>query len=316
MRHLPAAVAVLLFAVPTLVWTESARAESGNVELKKQDNAVEVKIDGKEFTSLRVDKSQPKPYFYPVRAADGAIVCRQLENPVDHPHHKGIWCSIDEVNGIKFWAEKGKIENHSVELVAASGNPAKIKLVNHWLGDDGKPVVVETVALSIFANRLIAYDARFTAGEKPVAFHDTKEGMFGIRMANSIREKQPTDQPGGHIVNAEGLKSDKECWGKESKWVDYYGPVDGKTYGVTIMDNPKNFRRSRYHVRAYGLFTISPFGQKAYTDKSEKELPADPFVLEPGKSARLRYGLAVHEGDTQQGKVTELYDFYLKHSGE
>ncbi len=206
MRHLPATIAALLLAVPVLAWpelarSEATRAQSGTVELKKQDNTVEIKIDGKEFTVLRLDKSQPKPYFYPVRAADGAVVCRQLENPVDHPHHKGIWCSIDEVNGIKFWAEKGKIENHSVELVAASGNPAKIKLVNHWLGDDGKPVIIETAVVGIFANRLIAYDGQFTAGEKPVTFHDTKEGMFGIRVADSMRELV-----GGQITNAEGLR--------------------------------------------------------------------------------------------------------------
>jgi hypothetical protein len=303
MRYLSAAVAVLLFAVPG--WP---RAEAKTVELQKRDNTVEIKIDGQEFTVLRLDKSQPKPYFYPVRATDGAVVCRQLENPVDHPHHKGIWCSIDEVNGIKFWAEKGKIENHSVDVVTASGNPAKIKLVNHWLGEDGKPVITETVTLSIFANRLIAYDGQFTAGEKPVTFHDTKEGMFGIRVANTMRELV-----GGQITNAEGLHGNKECWGQESKWVDYVGPVDGKTYGVTLIDHPQNFRKSRYHVRDYGLFTISPFGQKAYTND---KLPANPLELEPGKSFRLRYGLYVHTGDTEQGMVPATYEMYVKNAGE
>jgi hypothetical protein len=269
---------------------------------------VEIKIDGREFTVLRLDKTQAKPYFYPVRAADGAVVCRQLENPEDHPHHKGIWCSIDEVNGIKFWAEKGKIENYSIELVAAAGNPAKLRIVNHWLGEDGKPVVVETAAVSIFANRLIAYDAQFTAGQIPVTFDDTKEGMFGMRVADSMRGKV-----GGQIVNAEGLHGEEQCWGQESKWVDYFGTVDGKTYGVTVIDHPQNFRKSRFHVRNYGLFTVSPFGQKAYTyDK----LPANPLVLEPGKSFRLRYGLYVHSGDTEQGQVPATYELYLKSAAE
>lgn len=313
MRHLPAAVAVFLVAIPTLARVERpgvalAGAEPGSVELQKRDNAIEIKIDGKEFTVLRVDKSQPKPFFYPVRAADGAVVCRQLENPEDHPHHKGIWCSIDEVNGIKFWAEKGKIENHSVELLAAAGNPARLKLVNHWLGEDGKPVVVETVVVSIFANRLIAYDAQFTAGEKPVTFDDTKEGMFGIRVADSMRGKV-----GGQIANAEGSRGEMQCWGQESKWVDYVGTVDGKTYGVTLIDHPQNFRKSRFHVRDYGLFTVSPFGQSAYTNG---KLPANPLKLEPGKSIRLRYGICVHSGDTAQGMVPATYELYLRNSAE
>ena len=297
MPRLIAALVVLCLASPLI-------ADEGKVVLEKHDHAVQVLIDGHEFTTLRTDKSQPKPYFYPVRAADGAVVCRQLENPEDHPHHKGIWCSIDEVNGIKFWAEKGKIENQSVELVAPSGNPAKIKLVNHWLGDDGKPITIETALVSIFANRLLAYNTNFTAGDKAVTFDDTKEGLFGIRVANSMRGKVD-----GQIVNAEDLHGEKECWGQESKWVDYFGTVDGKTYGVTVIDHPANFRKSRFHVRDYGLFTVSPFGQNAY---SNGKLPANPLVLEPGKSVRLQYGLYVHAGDTTQGQVAARYDFYLK----
>jgi hypothetical protein len=302
MKRLPAAI-IVFFAFST-----SAFAQQAAVELHKKENTVEVDIAGKEFTTLHVDKSLPKPFFSPVRAADGAVISRGLENPVDHPHHKGIWCSIDEVNGIKFWAENGKIENQSIELVSPTGNPAKIKLVNHWLAEDGKPLLIETTIVSIFANRLVAYEIHFAAADKPVTFEDTKEGLFGIRVADSLR-----GQAGGTIVNAEGLRGEKVCWGQESKWVDYFGDVGGKTYGVTLFDHPQNFRKSRYHVRNYGLFTLSPFGQSAYTNG---KLPADPLVLEPGKSIRLRYGLYVHTGDTEQGQVQATYDFYLKNAGE
>ncbi len=293
----------LSVALAVFVLANSALAEP-KVELIKRENAVEVKIDGREFTVLNVDKRQAKPFFSPVLAADGAIITRGLENPEDHPHHKGIWCSIDEVNGIKFWAEQGKIDNQSVELVSASGNPARLRLINHWLDKEGKPLVIERTSVAIFANRLIACDIQFTAGEKPVTFDDTKEGLFGLRVANSLRGKE-----GGKIVNAEGKQGEKECWGRESKWVDYYGSVGGKTYGVALFDDPHNFRKSRFHVRDYGLFTLSPFGQHAYTNG---QLPPDPLVLEPGKSVTLRYGLYVHDGDTSQGQVAEAYEGYLK----
>ncbi len=288
--------------------TLQAFADPMTVELAKKENTVAVKIGGGDFTTLHFEKSQPKPYFSPVLAADGAQISRPLDNPEDHPHHKGIWCSIDEVNGIPFWAEKGKIENQSVDLAPAAGNPARIKLVNHWLGTDGKPLIVETTEVSIFANRLIAYDIRFTAADKPVTFGDTKEGMFGIRVADSLREKA-----GGKIVNADGRRGHAECWGQESKWVDYCGDVGGKSYGVTLIDHPRNFRKSRFHVRDYGLFTVSPFGQSAYTNG---KLPPDPLVLEPGKSVRLRYGLFVHNGDTEQAEVLAVYEYYVKNSGD
>src|SRR5579872_5816678 len=133
----------LLLAIAFLATSSVAFAADETVDLVKKDSAVDVKIGGKDFTTLHLGKSQPKPYFSPVRAADGAIITRGLEKPEDHPHHKGIWCAIDEVNGIEFWAEKGKIENQSVELSPASGNPATIKMVNHWLDKEGKPVLVE-----------------------------------------------------------------------------------------------------------------------------------------------------------------------------
>ncbi|MFN5530315.1 MAG: DUF6807 family protein, partial [Planctomycetaceae bacterium] len=119
----------------------SARAQS--VKLTRGEAGVTVTIQGMEFTTLRTAASQPKPFFHPVRAADGISVVRPLENPEDHPHHKGVWCSIDEVNGIKFWAEKGKIVNKSVDLVKPEGNPARLKMVNHWLGNEGQPLLEE-----------------------------------------------------------------------------------------------------------------------------------------------------------------------------
>lgn len=299
----------LLAAVcgPVLLVLSPVNADDA-VKLEKKESTVVVTIGGKEFTLYNTDKSLPKPFFSPVRAADGTIITRGLEKPEDHPHHKGIWCSVDEVNEIKFWAEKGKIENASVELTVPQGNPAKMKVVNHWLGTDGKPLLIETVSVSLFANRLMIYDLQFAAASTTATFRDTKEGMFGIRVANTLREKE-----GGHIVNDEGAQGMKDCWGKESKWVDYFGPVEGKTYGIAIFDHPKNFRRSRFHVRDYGLFTLSPFGQKSYTNG---QLPEDPLVLEPGKPVRLRYGLYIHNGDTAEGRVGEVYDSFLKNAGE
>jgi len=301
MHRLLATIAIFAFTTPVF-------ADLMTVELVKRDSTVAVKIGNRDFTTLHFDKSQPKPYFSPVLAADGASVSRPLENPEDHPHHKGIWCSIDEVNDIKFWAEKGKIENHSVDVVTAVGIPAKLKLVNHWLDEAGKPLLVETTDVGFWVNRLITYDVKLAAADKRVTFGDTKEGMFGIRVADSLRGKA-----GGKIVNAEGKHGEKECWGQESKWVDYFGDVGGKTYGVTLIDHPQNFRKSRFHVRDYGLFTLSPFGQSAYTNGT---LPPNPLVLEPGKSIRLRYGLYVHDGNTEQGNVPFIYDLYVKNSGD
>ena len=121
-------------------------------------------------------------------------------------------------------------------------------------------------------------------------------------MVDSMRENE-----GGHVVTSEGVKGTKDAWGKPAKWIDYYGEVEGETYGVTIFDHPKNFRPSRYHVRNYGLFSINPFGEKAYAGQ---EVP--PTELEKGASLMLRYAMYIHAGDTKSAKVADTYENWLK----
>jgi hypothetical protein len=287
---------------------QPVHAAGGEVELQMTRDSLDVTVDGKAFTVFHFAKSQKKPYFWPVRSPEGLIMTRPLEKPRDHPHHKGLWFTVDEVNGIKFWEEKRtQIDTVSVEPLVPNGNPARFKVINHWEGKDGKPLLIETTTVSIFTNRVLAYDAEFTAASQPVTFGDTKEGMFGFRLVDPLREIK-----GGKVVNAEGVHGSKNCWGQPAAWVDYEGTLEGKAVGVAIFDNPHNFRPSRYHVRDYGLFSISPFGEKAYTDGKK---PAAPVVLKPGEKLRLRYGLYIHDGDTKASDVVGTYQKYLESSG-
>ncbi|MFN0195327.1 MAG: PmoA family protein [Planctomycetaceae bacterium] len=292
----------------TNLFTLNAHAQT--VSLTEGDHQITVKIADEEFTTFQTDPKFPKPFFAPVRGPGGTVLSRPIvgldANPadmLDHVHHKGIWLSVDEINGNQHWAEKSKIVNVSTKVVTAIGNPAILDVVNHWVDLEGKNVVTESTQIKIFANRLVTYDITFSAGDQMVIFEDTKEGLFGFRMVDSMREKV-----GGRVTNADGLKGTAECWGKTSAWVDYCGEVDGKTFGVAIFDHPMNFRPSRYHVRDYGLFSVSPFGEKAYTNGAK---PAEPAMIPAGGTLRLRYGMFFHTGETADADVDGVYRNYL-----
>lgn len=289
----------------TIVMNQSSLLQAEQaVTIEPQTEGLVVKIDGNDFTTFHYGPSFPKPYFWPVKAADGAILTRPIDpSEKEHPHHRGIWLAVDEVNDIKFWAEKGKIETRQVK--STSGNPATISLTNEWIGRGSMPEMIEQTKISIYPNRLITYDFTLLPPKgQLIRFDDTKEGFFGIRIAQSMREKE-----GGIVVNSDGKKTTQECWGQPARWVDYTGQVDGKTYGVALMDHPANFRPSRYHVRDYGLFSISPFGEGSYQNNKDK---SQPVILDDRTpSLRIRYGLYVHNGQAADAKIDDAYNQFV-----
>lgn len=298
---LPAIVLALLSA-PVF-----AQSKTVQLEQNEKKHEIAVKIGDEVFTVFHLGSEWPKPFASPVYAPGKVAITRPIPEEgakVDHKHHKGIWISVDEVNEIKFWAEQGKIQNISGDFSGSPENPATLGLINHWLDQDGKPVVEEKTKISIYPNRLMIYDITFKALDKPVTFADTKEGLFGIRLIDVLRETET-----GKVTDSEGRNGTKEAWGKTADWVDYFGQVEGKTVGAAIFDHPDNFRPSRYHVRNYGLFSINPFGEQAYAKAGAK-----PITLEPGETLNLKYGIYIHAGDTKAGKVAEVYQDFVKHA--
>ena len=270
------------------------------VQVHESGNDFVVTIEDQEFARFDTGKNRSHPFFRDIRMADGTVMSRPISPPGgDHPHHTGVWIAADKVNGIEFWHEQGRIKNLSVEVVQNDANPAILQVRNDWISPTGEVVLHERTTIRIYDHRLLDYDIQFTAGEDHVTFGDTEEGFFAFRMADSMREEEA-----GQVVNADGLKTAKCCWGQTSDWVDYYGRIDGKTFGVAIFDHPLNFRRSRYHVRDYGLFTINPFGESDYT---KGDRPAAPLTIQAGETLQLRYGMYFHDDDTVQGRVAPVF---------
>ena len=277
-----------------------------------------MQIDGKPFAEYII-QSGNKPILWPIIGPTGGRLTRdypmvsKTKETADHVHHRSLWFAHGSVNGIDFWSESsggstGKVV-HRKFVKIASGTQAEILTVNDWLSPAGKKVCEDQRHFTFGTwsdARWIDFDIALCASEGPVAFGDTKEGTFGLRVAESLRVDS---KQGGQIVNSAG-QTNAAAWGKQADWVDYHGPVDGKTVGIAIFDHPDSFRHpTGWHVRTYGLFAANPFAQQSYAGNAENALS---YTLPQGKESVLHYRVFLHAGDGKQGKVAEAYADYAK----
>lgn len=279
-----------------------------DVQFKKGSAAVDVLVNGKLFTRY-VFAGDPKPYCYPIMGPTGKTITRSFPmekvagETNDHPHHRSFWFTFGDVNGIDFWSESekaGKIVHKEFEKLS----DGVIRTRNDWIAPDGKKVCEDVRELK-FSDQAIDFKITIKASDGPVKFGDTKEGMMGIRVASSM----DVDKGSGHIANSRGQK-DGDTWGKQAEWCDYYGPVDGKTVGIAVMDHPTSFRYPTYwHVRTYGLFAANPFGLKAFTNG---KIADGGYSIPAGGKITFRYRILIHEGTTQEAKIAEAYSKYAK----
>jgi hypothetical protein len=275
---------------------------------------ITVNVDGKPFTTFHYGADAAKPFLAPLRSASGKIVTRRfpMENVPgesrDHLHHRGLWFSYDDVNGVKFWENdpsytKGRMGRIVVrDAQWKDGDRAGTLTANiEWRDPDGKALLMETRGMVFYSDpklRTIDFHITLTAAVD-VTFGDTKEGAFAIRLADSFTEKK-----GVKILDADGRTGMKNVWGKRSNWVDYMGEVDGEKIGVAILDHPQNPRHPTYwHARDYGLFSLNPFGRNAF-DPSQEE---SHWKLPAGQKLVFRWRVVIHPDDSQ---VADLYKEY------
>ncbi len=322
-------VPLLVLAGLLLAPAVALRAASANeVKLTRADDRVRVEFGGQLFTEY-IFKGAPKPYLYPVLAQDGTPMTRDfpmkkgVPNEVeDHPHHRSIFFTHGDVDGLDFWAEsmgakQGRIVPESVEQ-SVKGGVGEIKSHNKWVGPNQAVHLTDDTTIRFRQNgdvRIIDFEVTLQAPkDKPVVFGDTKEGSMAIRLPLWMTpshglSKGKKYEGKGTIINAEGITNDA-TWGKRSTWVDYYAPKDGKVYGVAMFDHPKNPRHPTWwHVRSYALFAANPFGKHDF-ENLKAEPHAGDYTIPAGGSATFRWRIYFHPGDEKSAKIAEHFKAY------
>lgn len=296
-------------------------AATAQVKITQSSDRISIGIDGQPFTDFFIGADTNKPYLHPLRTASGKMVTRQYPMAAvegesrDHQHHRGLWFTYGDVNGVDFWANESSYPNRSklgkirVRKIVDLKNGKKSGVVHvlfDWDDPAGKTILTEDRTMTFYSDpglRTIDFDVRLTAANGQVVFGDTKEGAFAIRLADPLTQKHT-----GKLVNAEGASGMDQVWGKRSDWNDYSGTLDGEAVGILILDHPSNPRHPPFwHSRDYGLFAVNPFGERDFTGQPPR---LGSFSLEPGQSARFRWRVIIHPGDAQAVKAAEAYRKY------
>jgi hypothetical protein len=248
--------------------------------------------DGVEISRFHFGHANKRPFVYPLIGPSGRGLTRMghPHDPVGHSHHNSVWISHNDVNGVSFWADRGKntgtIVHQRVEKLTDGDTEASVASLNHWIEDATKKVLLierrkTTVQLLEKGEWMLILDLQLEPAKELVTLGKTPFGMAAVRMAKSIG----VNDGGGTIRNSAGKVNEKEVFWKPAKWVDYSGAVVDKTVeGITLLDHPANPNHpSSFHVRNDGWMGASL-------------THAEARKIEPGKSLRLRYGVYVHGG--------------------
>jgi hypothetical protein len=341
-------VGVGLMVAASLAAQEKKPASAAGVEVVKNEAArrVDVRIDGKPFTSYVWPESLTKPVLYPLLTARGAVVTRGFPldprpgERTDHPHHVGLFLSYGDVNGVDFWnnssalpaEQQAKMGRHRQEkVVEAQGGPkeGRLRVAISWVMPDGSVIIDEDTTFLFrgdATSRTIDRTSRLTA-RSPVTFNDNKEGFLGLRLARALEhpstekgtytdaQGRPTtvavlDNTGvtGLYHSSEGKEGDA-VWGTRGRWVALSGRLGEEDVTLTILDDPKNPGAPTYwHARGYGLFAANTLGQKIFSNGKE-ELN---LKLAPGASATFHYRVIVSSTSFEAPAVEALFKEMVK----
>jgi hypothetical protein len=296
---------------------------------KENEKKVDILADGKLFTSFCWPVNVYKPVLYPVLTSKGTEITRGFPlkpregEQNDHIHQVGVWFNYGNINGLDFWGNGyrgikepngGEIRHLRIENIKGGTGDGSFISYESWLDPHGKELMSEKTEFHFSVQgttRIIDRITTLTSVDTTITWKDTKEGMFGIRVARQLELPSPqgvilldangnpsteknskNEGVSGNYRSSEGVTGES-VWGTRARWMDLYGIIGSEKISLVVCDHPGNPGYPTYwHARGYGLFAANPFGWSDFTKGKE----VFNFTIAAGKSATFRYRIVVSSG--------------------
>jgi hypothetical protein len=325
---------LLLACAPLLL--NAQQAEYVTLTKVKNENKIDIRVGHSLFTRFIYPDSLEKPVLFPIYDAAGTIVTRGFPieprpgEPIDHPHHLGLWFTYENVNGLDFWnnsyaiplekkSQYGWIKTDSI-LDIVSGTIGFLRYHARWVNQQNQTLMEENTRYEFSGTvnqRIIERITELTA-DTDILFADAKDGMLGLRLTRELqipngREKYFSDNKGnitavnkdifssGDYLTSEGKRGDS-AWGTRGRWCKVFGKIKDDSVSITIFDHNNNPNYPTFwHARGYGLFAANPLGEKIFTNgksalnlklkKNEKIVFRYRIFIQNGRSTSTVYDL-------------------------
>lgn len=273
------------------------RADHVDIHLGEQRIATYLKrhpqLTRRAFVNVTTASGIPVTRNFPPRKPEDVDPGYTSEDGIIHPvMHSGIWLGFGDVDGNDYWRLRAKVEfDGFVEPPTGDMDSGRFAVRNRYLSEDG----TDTVCIELTRYEFervddgwwLRIDAEFRNDERDFYFGDQEESGLALRVASPIRVQGGN----GTILNDRGERNGAGVWGKEAKWFDYFGTVDGREVGVMVVPSAANPRPSWLHARDYGVVVTNPFPKQP---KERREPYVNTWVRK-GEPYRLSYDVLIHD---------------------
>ena len=310
-----------------LIGLFAAWASGGQtVRFVEKADRIDILFGDRLFSRYLFADSLTKPVLHPVHFPSGVSATRGFPlapepgESNDHPHHIGVFFTVDEVNGNGFWNNTSglpRVQHVRTVLKKEEEGIGILSTVSKWIGKNNKPLLREDRIMTFYPEEhttTVDFSLRLTALDTTVVFSDTKEGMFAIRAADWLKEEGGS----GKYLNSAGEESEKNVWGKRANWVRLEGILEGKPLGIVLFNHPASTNYPTYwHARGYGLFSADPLGQLVFEQtRGNSKAAGFNLTLKPGEGAPFYFRMILYEGRSQKSDWDRVFESFSKSKPE